>query len=534
MPTQIPPAESSALLNTSRLVAALDDPQAFGHPLQHLKLLETHISWVILTGEYAYKIKKPVDFGFLDFSSLRKRRHYCEEELRLNRRFAPQIYLGLVEIRGTADAPRLHGHGEVIEYAVKMLEFPQRDLLSALAQDERLENRHIDLMADTISAAHAGSPRCDPGSDFGSARSVARWSDENIDHINASVPQALLPRAFHRLETWYRHDDELAASIDARKQAGFVRECHGDCHLGNMALIEDRVVLFDCIEFNPELRWIDTISEAAFVAMDLQARGYAGFCWRFVNRYLEAGGDYEGIRLLRYYFVYRALVRAKVEALRVDQNRLDETSLRPAFDYILLAERWAGSHRAALILMHGLSGSGKSTVAAQLAEKLGAIRIRSDVERKRLFGLGADAHSGSTTGGGIYAADASEQTYRRLAELAQIVVDSDFCVIVDATFLRRSQRLRILGLKSRHAHRNIIVDCDAPRAELERRIATRADDPSEADLSVLERQIAIQEPLAADELENAALISVGAEGLGEEQLQAIGKLIEACSPTRLT
>ncbi|MBT8433957.1 MAG: AAA family ATPase, partial [Gammaproteobacteria bacterium] len=381
----------------SVLIASLDNPLAFGHAVKYIRLIETHISWIILTGNYAYKIKKPVDFGFLDFSTLEKRRFYCEEELRLNRRFAADIYLELVEIRGSQDAPRLQGSGEIIEYAIKMLEFPQQCLLSSHAAKDDLSPELIDDIAATVSEAHANSDRADQADDFGTARIAARWSAENLEQIGNAIPHEFLPDTYFQLERWYRENNELQANIDARKREGFVRECHGDLHLGNMALIGGRVTLFDCIEFNPELRWIDTISEAAFVAMDLNARGFPGYCWRFLNRYLETSTDYAGIRLLRYYFIYRALVRAKVEALQVDQEADDSDSyqdqIKPALDYIELAGRWSSSHRAGLIIMHGLSGSGKSTIAAQLVEKLGAIQIRSDVIRKGLFDLKADAQT---------------------------------------------------------------------------------------------------------------------------------------------
>ncbi len=512
----------SAIDNTlvERLCA---DPRAFDHPVRGPRLIETHISWIILTGEFAYKIKKPVDFGFLDFSTLAQRHFYCTEELRLNRRFSPGIYLDLVEIRGSREQPRLHGDGEAIEYAVKMREFPQRDLLSVCAEKDRLDAALVDEIADRVSAVHAECEVAAADSTYGSYAVVRHWAAENLTHLTEAVDEAILPAGFRRLCQWYRQNESIEAEIEARKAAGFVRECHGDLHLGNMALIDGRVTLFDCIEFNPELRWIDTISEVAFVAMDLHARGYPGFCWRFINRYLESGGDYAAMKLLRYYFVYRALVRAKVEALRVDQEMVDGATyrahLQPAFDYIDLADRWAHGHRAGLIIMHGLSGSGKSTVAAELAERLGAIRLRSDVERKRLFDLDALADSGSALDRGIYSADASERTYRRLAELARSIVDADFSVIVDATFLRESQRRLLLELDSVCRFERVIVDCEAPLPELERRIVAREGDASEANLNVLHRQIETRNPLTA--AERALRIGVGAEGLDDAAIERI-------------
>lgn len=507
----------------------MNSADAFGHPLSYIRLVETHISWVLLTGSYAYKIKKPVDFGFLDFSTLDKRRYYCEEELRLNRRFAPQIYLGLVEIRGSEDEPRINGSGEVIEYAVKMREFSQQDLLSNQAAAQQLTPQIIDAIAERVSETHALAEPAAADSDYGSAAQVAHWSEENLLHIASAIAAQYLPNSYFRLKRWYREIEHLIEAIDARKRDGFVRECHGDLHLGNMATINDEVTFFDCIEFNPELRWIDTISEAAFVAMDLQARGYPAYCWRFLNRYFERSGDYAAVRLLRYYFVYRALVRAKVEALRVKQEDCDGDDylqhIAPAIDYIELASQWADSHRAGLIVMHGLSGSGKSTVAAQLVEALGAIQIRSDVERKRLFKLDAGDDSGSAPGQGIYTQQATDATYRRLADLASAIIAADFNVIVDATLLQEARRLPLLQLESIHPCKRIIIDCQAPEEELRRRISARAGDASEATLEVLEQQLRTCQPIGKRERDIAAVVTVGADGLDADMIERIRNLL---------
>ncbi len=522
----LPEADDPA---ASTLIASMNNPFVFGHPVRYIRLIETHISWILLTGTFAYKIKKPVDFGFLDFSTLEKRRHYCEEELRLNRRFAPQIYLDVIEIRGSETRPRIDGSGNVIEYAVKMIEFPQSCLLSSHAGNHELSPRIIDAVADRISEFHAGSDRAAEESDFGSANLAARWSEENLVHIATAIPPEYLPNGYFELKRWYRENDWLLQAIEDRKAAGFVRECHGDLHLGNMALINDEITLFDCIEFNPELRWIDTISEVAFVAMDLHARGYPEYCWRFLNRYFSHSGDYAGVQLLRYYFVYRALVRAKVEALRVDQEHLVGDSYRehlaPAIDYIELAAEWASSHRAGLIVMHGLSGSGKSTVAAQLAEALGALQVRSDVERKRLFELAATADSESALGQGIYTAEATAATYQRLGEVASEVMAADFTVIVDATLLQESQRRPFLELEAGRPGNRIIIDCEAPEDELRRRIVAREHDASEANLEVLTHQLQTRQPLSPREREIARVVTIDSAGLDASKIEEIRSLL---------
>ena len=516
----------TAMEASATLLRALDNPLAFDHPIRYLRIIETHISWVILTGNYAYKIKKPVNFGFLDFSTLADRRHYCEEELRLNRRFAPQIYLDVVAIRGTPDAPRLHGESAAIEYAVKMVEFPQQCLLSHHATAGSLTASIIDAVAARVGRLHAEADSAPRDSEYGSAACVQRWSEENFTQLAKAIPGARLPASFAYLQQWYRDNQSLLDRVDQRRSAGRVRDCHGDLHLDNIALIDNQVMPFDCIEFNAELRWIDTISEAAFVAMDLQAHAYPGFCWRFISRYLEASADYEAIGLLRYYVIYRALVRAKVEALRVPPKQVaGAQAFAAAFRYLDLAEQWAGQPAAGIILMHGLSASGKSTVAARLAESLGAVQIRSDVVRKQLHDLAADAHSGSAPGGGIYSSDASELTYDRLREIAATIIAEGFYVIVDATFLRAAQRLKFLELAGARPLPCVIVDCVAPEAVLRERIVNRANDPSEANLQVLEQQIRTQQPISATEAERARVVEVTTGGINGGQIDRIRSLL---------
>jgi aminoglycoside phosphotransferase family enzyme/predicted kinase len=517
---------TAAFERTAALVRALDNPLAFGHPLRYLRLIETHISWIILTGNYAYKIKKPANFGFLDFSTLERRRHFCHEELRLNRRFAPQIYLDVIEIRGTVDAPRLHGDGDAIDYALKMVEFPQTCLFSHHAADGTLTATMIDAIADHVNELHANADKPLQGSAFGSVQSVRRWSEENITQIAAAVPDSLMPQSFARLQHWYHVNEYLLDQVERRRQDGHVRDCHGDLHLDNMALIDNEVMPFDCIEFNPELRWIDTISEAAFVAMDLQARGYAGFGWRFISRYFESSADYEAIGLLRYYLIYRALVRAKVEALRVAPaaNPTAKT-FAAAFSYLDLADQWSTNPHAGMIIMHGLSGSGKSTVAAQLVEALGAIQIRSDVVRKQLHGLAPDSNSQSAPNRGIYSNDATELTYNRMREIAATIIAANFCVILDATFLQETDRRKMLELETALPCTRVIVNCEAPEAILRERISARENDPSEANLQILERQIQARQPISIEESGMATVVNIGADGPGNAQIEQIRALL---------
>jgi aminoglycoside phosphotransferase family enzyme/predicted kinase len=460
-----------------------------------------------------------VSLGFLDFSTLPLRRFYCEEELRLNRRTAPQLYLEVVAITGNDAEPRLGVPGEAIEYAVKMRRFPQDALLSRMAQDGTLTAGHIDALAQATAAFHATVARAEGGQPYGTAAEVLAPALQNFEQIEALIGPGAEMTELERLHAWTLDEHtRLRETFAARKAAGFVRECHGDLHLGNVTLIDGQPTPFDGIEFSEAFRWIDVMSEVAFMVMDLTDRRLLRLAFRFLNTYLERTGDYAGLAVLRFYLVYRALVRAKVACIRVHQQGVPEDERRRGerehVEYLRLARSLAGDSRRALVLMHGLSGSGKTTVAQVLVEALGAVRVRSDVERKRLVGLDAQARSGSALGAGLYAADLTARTYARLAELARAIVEAGYPAVVDAAFLSRAQRAAFAALARELGVPCAIADCQAPEALLRERVAQReraARDASEAGLAVLEHQLASREPLTGDELRTCVVFDARAE-----------------------
>lgn len=470
--------------------------------LNACSIIETHISWVLLTGQYAYKIKKPVNFGFLDFSTLEKRLFCCNEELRLNRRLAADLYLEVVPITGTADHPQIGGADAAIEYAVKMTRFPVGKLLSEYAARNQLDIAAIDQLADIVAGFHQTIAQTDENSPYGDSANINHWFVENFDHIEPLLIDDVEKQRLQNIRQWGDNEwRQHAALMQQRRQQGYVRECHGDLHLGNMTLINGKVTLFDCIEFNPMLRWIDVISEVAFLFIDLLHVGYQGHAYRFLNRYLQHTGDYHGLALLRYYLVYRALVRAKVSLLRMTQQHDDEAK-QARCQYTAftdLAERFTRHRQTVLIITHGYSGSGKSTLASQLAEKIGAFQIRSDIERKRLFGYPPLAQTDSGRDEGIYTRQASLQTYQHLKELAQAVLNAGFPAIIDATFLKSGQRDLFRQLAGECGIPFQIVDFQATDQELCRRIRHRQGDASEATVSVLHQQQQSAQPLSKHE-----------------------------------
>jgi aminoglycoside phosphotransferase family enzyme/predicted kinase len=494
-----------------RLVQSLQDEALYPHPVEYFRVIETHISIILLTGDYAYKFKKPVDFGFLDFSSLARRRYYCEQELRLNRRLAPELYLEVIAVTA---GPALGGTGEVLEYAVKMREFPQQAQFDHMLADGTLQPAHLDALAVRVAGFHDSVAQARADSDYASVDQVWAPVEENFRQILEQVQDAGERSRLQQLQAWsHKEYERCLPQFVQRKQQGFIRECHGDLHLRNVALVDMQPVAFDCIEFNEALRWIDIMSEVAFMVMDLDDRGQPALASRFLNHWLQYSGDYEGLAVLRYYLVYRAMVRAKVDSLRIHQADVSDSErgsiMQDYRGYLDLAEGYTRPPAPQLLLMHGLSGSGKTTVSQQLLQQLPAIRLRSDVERKRLFGLPPEARTDSAVDQGIYSQQASDKTYALLASTARQLLQWGYTVIVDAAFLEQSRRHLFRQLARELALPFSIIDCPATVSELRHRLQTRAQDKqevSEADLQVLEHQLQHQEEL--DKQEQAAVISV--------------------------
>ena len=455
---------------------SLLDPRRYPHPVSNVELVETHISWLLLAGAFAYKIKKPVTLPFLDYGTVERRRACCAAELRLNRRYAPDLYLDIVEFDG--------------EPAVKMRRFDEAGRLDHVSARGDLTPAHLSDLARTVVAFHENAAVAPAGSRFGQPAQIQAAALENFAELDALLPAAA-PR-LQALRLWTER--EFASRHERfveRERAGRVRECHGDLHLGNLVLEGGKVTPFDCIEFNDDFRWIDVASEIAFTYIDLLDHGKPGLaCW-LLNEWLVWSGDFAALRVFRFYAVYRAMVRAKVAAIRGNTAE--------AAGYLAMAELLAAPPPPALSITHGLSGSGKTTAstARLLGDQAAAtIRLRSDVERKRLFGLTPDADSGGT----IYGADATARTYARLAELAGRILADGWSVIVDAAFLKRTERDGFRRMAADRAVPFAILTCAAPVDELRRRLAGRHGDASEATQEILRQQLEWLEPLAEEEL----------------------------------
>ena len=517
----------AALARSTRLVDALRQPGPWPHPVQEpIGLVETHISWVLLTGPYAYKLHKPVNLGFLDFTGLEQRLHDCREELRLNRRLSQDLYLGLVAVVESPAGLRvveaseepgrapLPGGVLPLEVGLRMRQFPQEALLPAALAHGAIDGSQLDALALDLARFHQRAAVAPADGVYGTPAAVLQPVRDNITALEPRLPahaQPLLEQVRHWSERCFA---DIRPLLEQRLAAGRVRECHGDLHLGNMLLLDGRIQVFDCLEFSPSLRWIDVISDMAFLVMDLEERGAPVLANRLLNAWLGETGDYDGLRLWRWYSSYRAMVRAKVAALSGD--------IPGALAYLNRAHQASQPGSPRLLLCHGLSGSGKSHLSRQLAGPLGAIWLRSDVERKRRYSheqgmppaaatdTAADTSPNINTD--LYATSVSDALFlEQLPQLAVGLLEAGFSVIVDATFLHAAYRAAMAGVAERCAVPLVILDLQVPRPLLERRISGRqraGGDPSDADLAVLARQLLCQEPLTA--AEQGRSIAIGA------------------------
>ena len=469
--------------------------EVFPHPVAELRLLETHISWVILTGQWAYKIKKPVDLGFLDYGTLEKRRHLCHEELRLNHRLAPQLYDQVVALAEQEGQLRFEGTGAAVEYAVRMRQFPQQNLYSRQLEEGRLEPDKLEKLGRFLADFHRRA-ESSTDSDFGLPAEVQGPCLDNFTTLLEREPACRNP--LERLRSWTaRTYRDLEPVLASRRRNGFVRELHGDLHLRNVTEVDGRPVPFDGIAFDPLLRWIDTMNDLAFLVSDLVYRDRPDLGQLTLNAYLEESGDYAGLQLWDYYLIYRWLVRAKVMSFSKSHGRADADDCIKR--YLELARQQTHKRAPYLWITHGLSGSGKTHFSQTLLGRPHLIRLRSDVIRKQLNGLDPSQSSGSGLGSGLYSQEQGRLTYTALAEEARRLLDNGYSVVVDATFLERRQRDSFRALAASQKVPFQMIHLQADLATLRQRIRDREQDASEADLAVLEHQLRTYQPPDPDE-----------------------------------
>jgi aminoglycoside phosphotransferase family enzyme/predicted kinase len=486
------------------LVRRLLDPRAYPHPVEQVRLVETHISWVFLTGRYVYKVKKPVDFGFLDFASLEKRRHYCHEEVRLNRRFAPSLYLAAVPITGRPQEAVVAGDGEPTEWAVQLAEFDEACRLDRLLDVGGLGAADCDTLGREIAAVQQRLEVASRDTPWGTAATAAEAFRMNLAQIVEHRPAAA--DASTALTRWM--SERIASQSDAfamRRATGKVRQCHGDLHLANLVRHEGHFLAFDAIEFSDTLRWIDVASDIAFLAMDLESRGRPDLAAIVTSGWIEASDDHAATAVLPIYLVYRATVRAAVAAIRAAQPDADTDAAAAESDrYLALARSLAAPGRPVLYATCGPSGSGKTTLARRVVATASAVHLRSDVERKRAAGMSPTERPADTDAAArLYSEAATRDTYNRLARLARGMLGDGARVVVDAACTARWQREVIAEAAAATGADLVWIVPQVPEPVLIERVEARRQrdhDASDATAAIVRSQLERFEPIRDAEL----------------------------------
>jgi aminoglycoside phosphotransferase family enzyme/predicted kinase len=478
------------------LIQQMLQPGFYPHPVQEpIQLIQTHVSYVLLTGDYAYKLKKPVNFGFLDFSTLEKRQHFCHEELRLNKRGAAELYLEVLPITLEGEQHILGGTGDPVEYAVKMRQFPQETLLSSLFAEGKLKETDLEELGRVVAQYHAKTETNDYIRGFGEVSQIRAAFDENYEqtekYIGGPQTQAQFDETKAYTERFFAERQEL---FQRRIQNDYIRECHGDLHMRNICLWQDKILLFDCIEFNEPFRFVDVMFDIAYAVMDLEAQQRPDLSNAYLNTYVEQTGDWEGLEVLPIYLNRQSYVRAKVTSFLLDDPSVPATvkeeASKTAAQYYKLAWEYTKPKQGKLILMSGLSGSGKSTTAKYLARQTGAIHLRSDAVRKHLGGIPLYERGGDD----LYTPEMTQKTYARLLNLGIILANQGYTVILDAKYDKQELRQEAIAQAQKHQLPLQIIYCTAPLELVQERLVNRTGDIADATVDLLASQLKQTEP----------------------------------------
>ncbi len=466
-----------------RFLKSLLKPSAYPEPTASVDLVQTHVSFLLMTDTFVYKIKKPVDFGFLNFTTLDRRHFYCDEEVRLNRRLCPDMYLGVVAVRESVSGATFRGNGKVIDYAVKMKRLPADRMLDRMLADNSVNSDDIRRVALVIAEFHKRAERGEDIDPYGSVGFIQQNWEENLQQVANFVGVTLPPEDFNLFRVW---GDKFivanAALFTDRVRGGFIRDCDGDIHMENICLA-DQIYIFDCIEFDSRFRYSDTAADIAFLLMDLDFFRKSSLGTAFLDKYISATGDREIANVLDFYKIYRSIIRGKVESLKLRDVQISvddkQVAREKASRYFRLAKGYIVRSRLSksLIITCGLMGTGKSTIAAELAFTLGLETVSSDLVRKELSGISPAIHVLDGYNEGIYTSAANEATYRDLFRKTEIVLSEGRSILVDAAFGRKRDRARFRALADRYGITLYLLYVTCPEENIQKRLCGRLEMP---------------------------------------------------------
>ena len=476
------------------LLSIIKKPSLYGNNIKKVSIIQTHISYVVLTGKYVYKIKKPVNFSFLDFSTIEKRKHFCEEELRLNRRLCPEIYLDVVPLTRKNDDVEINGSGEVIDYAVKMKEFPQESIFNRLLEKNKIDEKTIDNIVDILVNFYKSSKSSVEINYFGTVEAIKHNTDENFeqtkDFINLTITKEIFDFIKNQTNDFLNVNKNI---FDDRIKNGFIKDCHGDLHSGNIVLLDDKICIFDCIEFNQRFRYSDVASDIAFLSMDLDFLGQAYLSSYLIEKYVEKSKDENIFDVLNFYKCYRAYVRGKVIGFKLNDSNIDklekEKTINLARKYFDLAYFYSQLFsrknkkdvKPVLFITTGLTGTGKTTVARKFAVDYNAKIISTDAVRKEFAGIDKYERHHDAYNAGLYCPKKMRQTYDKIFEKADVFLNNKKNVVLDATF--KTEKLRDMARKISEKNNAcfLILYCNCPIEKVKEYLDARVKKKSVSD-----------------------------------------------------
>jgi len=464
----------------------MSSPQFYGHNPDSVQVVQTHISFIFIAGDLVYKVKKAVNFGFLDFTTLEKRKFYCDEELRLNRRLAKEIYLEVVPIGEDKSGNLSFGTGgTIVDYAVKMKKLPEEKMLNRLLAQGTVNESIMDRIAKRVYEFHQKAATGGEIDRIGGIDTIRHNHVENFEQTAQYIGTSIDRDRYRFIQSYAENFLNKNRQLFEERVAGHrIRDCHGDLHLQHIC-IGDEILVFDCIEFNERFRYLDVAAEVAFLSMDLDFNGYSGYGNTFVNSYLQYSSDSTIKKLLNFYKCYFAYVRGKVTSFKLDDDAINEEDKREAIDtasrYFELASSYAALlERPTIILMTGLMGTGKSVLAEKLASLLGAEMLRTDIIRKNLLDIPSGEHHFEEFGEGIYSKEMTEKTYGEALKAAQSVIEQGKSVIVDASFKKRTERNKFSSLAEKTGADFFTIECTCPEGTIKSRLESRLLNKEEA------------------------------------------------------
>lgn len=463
-------------MDNTEFLSRLKDPKTYGPKVTEVSLIQTHISIIALTDRYVYKIKKPVNFGFLDFSTLEKRKHFCNEEIRLNKRLCPEIYRDIVSITfDLSDGLKINGKGEIIEYAVEMERFPQDRIMTDLLKEKKVSKHHIENLCSILVDFYHQSTLSNEIKEYGTREAVKKNIDENFIQTKDVVDVTISKDVYHFIkeacDLFFKKQKDVFMK---RIHQDAIKDCHGDLHSGNIVISEtDDICIFDCIEFNKRFRYIDVASDIGFLAMDLDFNNHFSLSSYLIQTYIDQSKDYDILDVLQFYKSYRAYVRGKVLGFQLNDihitDEIRNDIIRTARSYYELSEYYASlfqlqcsKRHPYIFLVSGLTGTGKSTLALKLSIDYHAHIINTDIVRKQVAGIDTFERHHDEPNTGLYDPKNVEKTYEQVLDMARSFLSDNKSIVLDATFQKKIHRDMVRELAREHNATLISILCICP------------------------------------------------------------------------